>query len=359
MDEQESILDYGFKFQDLAAVLKDSDTKPTEELPDNVKQEENSLEESKPVKEAIKDLEPGKDNQIQEPTSEWGRLLKVITDKKVLDYDPETEYSEDEESVIALINENLKKKQESAIDEYKKSLNPESLALLEHINKGLSVEDYISIKSNVIDYEAIDINILDTTDKRNIIGLLLEKQGLNEEAIESQLSAFEASNTLDLMAENAKKSLSILQDNEIKAKEEQKLLEIENKKVAQKVQEEQFKQTVTSLRELQGIKLTENDANQLYDYITKPVGKNNESQLKLDDDEKSRLFYAFLKMKKFNFKSLEEKAENRIGLKFKKSLDTSKTLGSSNSTSVNTVAERNSVVDQQTLFNTIKSFSKL
>lgn len=364
----ESVLDYGFNFDDFSELIVKEEKEKPEEVNQNLKSDEDetkNTETETPSDDTTEGGEEDKDKDKEntepveedEPQNEWGALIKQAVDSNILTFNPDEEYAESEEGFSKLIEENIKSKQEEAINSFKESLGEEGSKILDHISKGLTVEDYISQKENYFDYDSMNIEQMSEDDKSTLVGYLLEKQGLDDESIEAQVGVLKETGKLDIMAETAKKSLKTLQDKEIAENETKLIQEQEAKNLEIERQKEDFKKSVLATRDLQGIKLSENDAKVLHDYITKPIGKNGETQYALDDNEKSRLFYAFLKMKKFDFNKLEAKAERRVGLKFKKSIDAGKTIGASKSTSTQVIENNNTntIPNQQDVFDALSS----
>ena len=84
-----------------------------------------------------------------------------------------------------------------------------------------------------------------------------------------------------------------------------------------------FRKDVTGIRQVGDFKVTESEANQLFDYISKPVGPQGETQYDLDDSFESRMMHAYLKQSKFSKKSLERDVTSDKVRKIKKRLSNS------------------------------------
>ncbi|MFA5758905.1 MAG: hypothetical protein WC942_06075 [Clostridia bacterium] len=276
------------------------------------------------------------------PESEWGKLIKNLVEEGVLAYEETEEYEDSKSGFEKLIEENIKKKEEEALKKYKESLGDEGKKILEKLEEGYSLDRYIAEVQNTIDYDAMDIAEMSQEDKLTLIGFLYEKQGLDEDVIATQLEAVEKAESVDVMVEKALSKLKDLQIKELENKKIQLQKEQDLEKERKVQAEELFKSNVLSKRELKGINLSENDAKELYDYITKPVGPDKTTAYVKNDSEENRLFYAFLGMKGFDFKKLMDKAERKVGLKFKKALDTKQTVGASN--------YRGTVVDEKSTY---------
>ena len=327
--EQTSLLDFGFLETINDAVNNElraaEETQETTETTEGVKDEpEKKVEEvEKKTEETSTEEGSGEDEDGEDPkdaaetieATSYGKLMQEGIDAGIFEYDEEKDYEDSLDGIKELVEDN----KQAAIKTYKESLPEEGVRLLEHLNKGFSVDDFIADSNELIDFDAIDM----TTEENQemIVAYDLEQQGLNETEIAAQIEAFKSADLLEKFAGTSRTKLHAAQEHEQKVKEEKA----------------QFKARVENTREIKGIKLSENDATSLHDYITKPVGRNGETQFALDDaknTDESRLFFAYLMQKGFDFKKLETKAKNKANFKLKQRLDDAKSVGASGSKGV-------------------------
>ena len=343
--EQTSLLDFGFLETINDAVNNElraaEETQETTETTEGVKDEpEKKVEEvEKKTEETSTEEGSGEDEDGEDPkdstetieATSYGKLMQEGIDAGIFEYDEEKDYEDSLDGIKELVEDN----KQAAIKTYKESLPEEGVRLLEHLNKGFSVDDFIADSNELIDFDAIDM----TTEENQemIVAYDLEQQGLNETEIAAQIEAFKSADLLEKFAGTSRTKLHAAQEHEQKVKEEKRLLEIETNKTRIEEEKAQFKAKVENTREIKGIKLSENDATSLHDYITKPVGRNGETQFALDDaknTDESRLFFAYLMQKGFDFKKLETKAKNKANFKLKQRLDDAKSVGASGSKGV-------------------------
>jgi hypothetical protein len=353
--QEESFLNLGgANFSSFAHLAE----KPIEENNGN----EDSTEESSEIKDKepiIQDPPVEEDSKLipeVEPKSEWGKLIKDFVDNGVFSYNEENEYEDSKEGFDKLLNENFQKRESEAILKYKESLGKDGQKLLDHLAQGYTVDQYIADKQEYYDYDSMDISNMSEDDKLTLIEFLYEKQGFNEDEISTQIDAFKIAKNVDIMAEKALNKLKEIQEKDIYAKEEKRKLDLQITEENKVKAKEELKKTVLSKRQIKGIDITEKDALELYDYITKPIDKSNRTKLQMDDNDENRLFYAYLGMKGFDFKKLMDKAERKVGIKLKTSLDTSnnKTLSSSYKGSIENDSKNTYSQNQEDIFKALK-----
>lgn len=336
--------------------------KPVEENNEAKDELKDPLTEGSEIKEKepeIQDPPAEVDDKIipeVEPKSEWGKLIKDFVDNGTFSYNEENEYEDSKEGFDKLLAENFQKREQEAILKYKESLGKDGKKLLDHLAQGYTIEQYIADKQEYYDYDSMDIYNMSEDDKLTLIEFLYEKQGFSEDEISTQIDAFKIAKNIDTMAEKALNKLKDLQDKDIQAKEEKRKQDLQLAEENKIKAREELKKTVLAKRQIKGINISEKDALDLYDYITKPVDKDNRTKLQLDDNDENRLFYAYLGMKGFDFKKLMDKAERKIGIKLKTSLDASnnKTLSSSYKGSVENDSKITYSKNQEDIFKALK-----
>lgn len=361
--EQTSIMDLGLDLSGLASLAAPSseestpvvEEKETDEPTEPVEEPEDKVEEPE-KKEEVPSEETPEEVQADSP---WGQMAQEAVDSGLLSFEEEGEYEDSKEGFIKLVEENLKKKETEVLQTYRETLPEEGVKLIDHLEKGYTVEQFVEDQKEYIDYDSI---LLDTEENQQmVVEYSLEKQGVPNNEIASQVAAFKEAGLLEQMASSAKTSLKAIQDTEIANKETKRASELELQQAREEEQRNIFKAKIENTRDVKGIKVSENEAKELHDYITKPVGPNGETQFTIDDakDENNRLLYAMLVKKGFDFKKLEAKAQARVNFKLKKSLDESKTIGASSSTNTTRKEVSDNTLDQAQLGNALKSLAGL
>jgi len=356
--EQASMLDEGRlfdAFSDLQPEVEETkviEDKPVEDIP---LQKEPEVIPEPEEKELEVPTEPVTDPIPEEggPETQWGEAAKKFVDSGLLKFNEEGEYEDSEDGLVTLIEENLKNSKVDAISEYKESLSEEGVRLLEHVEQGFSIDDFVKDQQSVIDYDGIDMS--EEGNQQMIVEYALEKQGLSNADIAEQVEALKSAGSLDKMANASKASLKTIQENEIAQKETQRLADIEAKTESDRIQKENFEKQVLGLRDIKGIKVDEKESKKLLEYITKPIGKNGETKLQLDDNDESRYLFAYMQMKNFDFKKLEKKAERTNNMVFKKKLEGAKTVGASRSANTTRTMDNN-IEEQSAVFDALEHY---
>lgn len=237
--------------------------------------------------------------------------IKVFTDflveKDVIEI-PENFEKYDEEGLTELVQYNINK----GIEDYKNSKNETAKQLIEFLDNGGKVEDFIQVYSGT-DYDSVDVEKLtkDESLQKSIIVDLLKNQGYSPEEINQELVDY-----IDggILTNKAKRALTKLQS----IQEEQKANLVELQKQQQKELEKQereffegLKTTINSQEELLGFKLTNKEKEDFYQYITKVDKKTGKTSLQKDieADKDAQLKQAWMMYKKFDVSSIKEQAK--------------------------------------------------
>lgn len=278
-------------------------------------------EEEEEVEQTSKSKEDAPTAGADEPTG-FESLFEELVNEGAVEFDPEKEYEPTTKGLKDLINETAEKRSKLAVEEYLNKLPGDAKKLVDILEKGGSVEDYVSM-SNQIDFSKVPLEDKDGNPlERNQMHLVedwMKIQGYEEDEIEKRLAKFKEAGLLTEEAEIAKKKLSAWQQKENESLIARKELE-KNQKEQQRTQEaEKFKNTVLGTTEIAGFKITKTQAEKLYDYITKP-NKEGKTQFQADDNEQNRLLYAYFAMNKFNKEALSKEIATKQAIKLKKGL---------------------------------------
>lgn len=249
-------------------------------------------------------------------------LLGELVDNDVLLYDEEKEYEAGANGLKELVKETIEKKSQEVLESFKKSLPEEANKMLELLEKGGTIEDYLNLSQEVefskIPLEDKNGNPL-TSNQTNLIKDWMEIQKYTKEEIEETLKDYEQSGLIKKQAEIARKKLSSWQSE----KNETLLQQREQEKIKQAEEEtaaaEAFKQEVTNVRDIVGFKITKDKAEKLYDFITTP-GKDGKTKFQEVDTNENRLLYAYMAMEGFDKDKLVKDVASKQALKLKKSL---------------------------------------
>lgn len=248
-------------------------------------------------------------------------LIQSLVDEEVLSFNEEKEYDLSKEGLKELIQETKEKAEKTALDKFKEGLGEDGKNMLDAISKGLSVDEYIAMQQQV-DFSKVDLT--NETNQKYLVEDWLRVQDYTPEEIKELIKDYEETGILEKQAKISQKKLTEWQE-----KQNQKL--IEQKEESRKLQEqeeakaaEEFKKEVLNTREISGFKIDKKQAEKLYEYITKPVGKDGRTQFQQDDDMDKRLLYAYMSMTGFDKSKLSKEIATKQAIKLKKGLSNHK-----------------------------------
>lgn len=307
--------------EDTSIVTKTTDNKVS--VLDN---EEQNIDEDQLSEEELEALEEEKlrleqeenDNNGEDTDTEqdeesnvvsFAPFLQELVEGDILIVPENKEYDDDINGFKELIDDNVLLKHEA----FKENLiNPTSLKFLEFLEAGGSPDEYIDKASSIPDYAAMDLE--DENTLKNLIADHLHIQGYDSEDIDSQLSEFEEIGSLAKHGAIAQKYLIKYAEKELVNITKQQQIAEEQRVANLQKESEELRDTIYKTETIGGFKLTKTQRDQLYDYITKPVKKENGkiyTQNLIDDSNETKVALAYYKMKKFNFKDIENKVETK------------------------------------------------
>jgi len=312
--EAEEVVDEGHGGISNAIKEEDDDDEEEDEEYDEEEYEEESNEESDIEKDEEEDSVEYDSNQEVTPIQE---MMENFAGSGILEFDEDSEYEPSEEGFKSLIKETVARKSQNAIIDFKQSLPEEATQLLEVLERGGTLEDFQSMQSEV------DFSQVDLSSERNQ-GYLIEDwmklQGFEDLEIRDRLDSLKEAGILQKEAVLAQKKLhenKLMSDKQIFEKIESDKIEHENRIEQESVD---FKDSVLSIREIQGFAVSESKAKMLYDFITKP-GKGGQTKFQQTDSEENRLLYAMFAMDGFDKSKLSEQIASKQAIKLRKKLN--------------------------------------
>lgn len=212
---------------------------------------------------------------------------------------------------------------------------PEYLKDMINLHKeGVDVRELRNIEENENDFDAIKEALPEDEQLQEDIYMdFLITSGTSPEKAERLLKMAKDTNTLFDYAETSADYLAKVQEKEKEKfihsqKESAKIKEAEDKK-----RFEEFTKDILSTKEIKGFALNgEKEAQELLDYMTKPIDKKTGKTQEMIDWEnmETRKAFALLNKRKFDFKSLEKKIETKKTIELKKKVENSGDKGLSN-----------------------------
>ena len=137
----------------------------------------------------------------------------------------------------------------------------------EYVRNGGSFEDFYQRQQQSMSYDNMDME--DESNQKAVIREYLRYQGYEDDQINRKIERYEDGDLLEDEANDAVVRLKSIQQQQIAAQE----LQQQQAKRAQEEQAQQFitnlTDTIYSLDNIRGIKITKSDKKELFDYITK------------------------------------------------------------------------------------------
>jgi hypothetical protein len=290
-----------------------------------VEETETETEESEETSEVeeTEETEETEDSEeeFEEEDAGYADLIRSFAEDGTFEFDEEADYEPTQDGMKKLIEETVNKRAEEAVNKYRENLfgnNPDVQEFFEYAEKGMTFEQYQKLK-DLPDYDSIDV-----TNERNqelLVSELLSQQNYPAETIQRVIKSYKDSGQLDEHADIAQRQLSgMVKDY----KEQQaKIAEQENAQREQQAQidAENFRKEILNMKEVKGFSLGKTGSEELYDYITKPVNKEGQTQFQLDDNFESKMLYAWMTKNNFDSKKLLRKAASKQTIKLKRSLN--------------------------------------
>lgn len=247
--------------------------------------------------------------QSNEDEPSFTPFINHLVEKNIL-YKTDKQYQDSEEGFEEAFKDTINAMWEDKLA----GLSDKAKKLLEYDLEGLNIENY----TQTVDFSRLDYTDINT--QRDLVLDALIAQDYTEEEAEEQMSRYEDTGLLEAEARRAGKFLDRLQKEDLARKEAEDRAKIQAKKDAEVRQQEELKREILGTRKLGNFDVSEKDAQDLYDYMTKPV-RNGKTQSELDDTKENRFLLALLRMKKFDTSALERKAETKVVKSLKDNLN--------------------------------------
>ena len=305
---------------------------PVEEIKEEdvvVAEGEETITEEKDAKKQVEKEGTSEEDALAASDSDeiGGELVETLNsliESDVLVYDEDKEYEASPEGIKQLIEETVAKKAESALTQYKESLPDNANELIGILEKGGTVQDFIEMsqQTNFADVPIYDGegNSLERNQTYLVEDYLELVLGYDKDEIDETVEGYKEGGLLEKQAAIAQKKLARWQSDKNDALVRQREAD---KLAAEQLATEQadaFRKSVIDKREIAGFKLTKQKAEQLYDYITKPIDKEGKTKFAKDDTEETRLLYALMAMEGFDKSKLSKEIETKQAITLKKKL---------------------------------------
>lgn len=288
------------QFEEKNKLVDDELTKEEQEA---LELERQQLEEQE--SDSTQESNNNENNQEEELTYE--PLFKELVDAGiVIPSSEDKEYDDSLDGIKEIIEDTAKLKFEELKERF---INPTTSKFIEFLENGGSPDEFIESTSKLPDYANLDIT--DEGTAENLVRDNLTLQGYEEEEIDSIISEYKEINTLERHAKTAQRKLV-----EYKDKQEEEL--INNQKQVEKnrinnleKEREDLKKSIYESKQIAGFEPSKAERDRFYDYLTKPIKKEGRVTTQYIEEitEEDKVKLAFLKFKKFDFSTFENKGK--------------------------------------------------
>ena len=325
-----------------------------EETPEDKKSEES---EEEPKEDAFADFRDPEEDE-EEESSSTDKTTKSKSNKstqsrgtyiekfnafkeeglfKHVDFDDEEEEL-DEDRFKELLNEEYESEVHSRLSTWaEEELDEDAKAFIAFKQRGGRTQDFFK---QVKEFNVLEGNIEDESFQKSVIREQLESEDWDEEEISYRLKTLEETGKLESVADKYYKRMKS------KAEKERELL-IKNQENSRRKAEEskrefkaELKNTLNSIREVKGIKITPKEKSAIYNFIAnedqdfggKKVTGMQVAIANAVRDEEKRILLAKLLMSDFDMSDLEKQIKNKEVKKLKENLESRKDLRPGSST---------------------------
>lgn len=312
--------------------INDDPNKETETI---VPEIDNSLEFINELPEAFKEeppIEEENNKQTETPKStgdySFKALAGFLSEEGVIDFEDSDDLEDNQEVLIDSVRSTIAKE----IQAYKESLSDKGKGIIEYLEQGGSIDEYLNKAQKPFDFSKIDLE--SEKDQEIVTRENLRLQGYEQSEIDETIQDYKDSLILDKQAK--------LSDKQVKKfYEKQQEAVLQNQQIEEAQRVEQYRTYISTINNsidtsesIAGLNVDSKDKIAFKQYL---LGRDKEGLTSYErdlqeDPVKTQLELAYLKFKKYDFskaaKQGETKATQRIKDIFKKS-ETNNTSGKS------------------------------
>ena len=273
------------------------ETTPVEESVPPVKEEKTPVAEEKPAAEPVLD-EIEEEDEIEDDIEEYDQqeeeedeaeddsddydddtIVGAVLDK--LGYEVDQEYDDTTEGLVQMTKDIASSMADERMEEVLDKF-PLVKRHLQYVLEGGDSQNFMSAYDPNLDYNKLSINEKDVRSQKAILGDYLQTKGHDKEFIEEMLEDFEDTGKLYSKAEAARKALGKYQEAE-----RNQLLDKQRETQQQQAKElrefwDDVADTIEDSREFAGLRVTEKDKSDFFNYLSRPVTKDGYTQRDLD-----------------------------------------------------------------------------
>jgi hypothetical protein len=278
----------------------DTDPKPAEE--EEVEEEEEEIE--------------SEDDEFS-----FKPILDTLADQEVIWFDPEKEYTDDEEGLKEVFRDTAKKEYENFVAE----LPEDEKMFYDLIKSGASFRTAQEV-ANEVDFKFVDPEVADN--QVLLITDHLTQMGYSKEDIEDKITELEDLGKLDREAKVAHKFLLKAQETSIAARVEADKRATAEAKRKEEEAVERLKSDISKTKEIAGFKISAKENKELLEAIFEKSKKGDVRADKVktayynivDKNPELALQVAYMVSKDFKFDDIERKAVTKVTQTLKKAV---------------------------------------
>lgn len=313
-----TIVDDFSETEDEVEKIDSSETEEEYPLEDNEDSQEDDSEEEEEIEEEVEEEtenvyseEEDSDSDIDSEPS-FTPFVSNLVEEGVLYFDEEKEYEDSPEGFKEIIRDTVTKE----VEDWKSSLSERSLQLVEFIESGGDIENFVE-KFSETSYAEIDLE--DESNQKNLVEEYLYATGVDEDEIKEMLQEYEDSGVLEKQAKLAQKFLAKNQEQERQEFIERQRQEQERMEFERQAQMEELQNDIINSN-FETFEIPKSEAKKFLQYLTEPVDKQGRTRYMLEDSYEDRIKMAYMKYKKFDFSDVEKKAKTKATIEMKKNL---------------------------------------
>ncbi len=301
-----------------------NDEDVVEETSDEVAEENEA---DSPEEEAAEESNE-EEGEEDDETAHYRSLYEHLNENGLIEVGEEDELDPSNKGLESVLRKSMDNAKSSGVSEYINGLGEEAQTMLKALEAGASMEDIKNGDFSVEDYDFSKVELYDPSGvakEMNMIHLVEDqmiRQGYSEEDAQERALEIKEAGLLEKDAERAKRWLVDYQEKH-KEETEDRLSKMAEKKAEEEARMiEDRKREVSSMKEIAGFKISQSDADNLYDYTYKKVGPKGETQYQLDVAKKdgAEMLPFYLAMKGFDIKSITNGVKTKQAIKLRKVL---------------------------------------
>jgi len=290
---------------EIDAPEEEVDEEEVDEFLDANSEDEEGDEDDEEDEEDEDEDEDEDDEGEEEEEEDEGEVYDASVVNEILSnlgYDPTNEYEDTADGLTKMTQEVASKLADERIDDLLEEY-PNVKAHLEYVMNGGESNTFLEANHKEGDYDLLEIREDDINTQRNVLGNYLHLKGHDKDFINELLEDYEDNGKLLNKATLAKDAMSKYQQEHREKIQEEQRQTTEQQTADNNEFWSGVANTIQDSREFAGIKITEREKKDFYNYISQPVDKAGKTQRDVDHleaDMDVKLAIDYLMYKGFN-----------------------------------------------------------